>query len=227
MLYLVGLGLTEKDVTLRALEVIKKSRCYFDGYTSIYPVERLERLCGKKFERVGREFVESCDLVDEAGKTDVALLVPGDPLSATTHISLVTEAAKKGVEWSVIPGVSVFSAISLTGLQLYKFGMTASIPRTGDLSTVKKALEINRKSGLHTLLLPDVGMGSGEAAKILMDSGLIAPEERIVVAKLPDTVFFGPASGVPDLVPASLVVPGELHFAEREYLEAISWRKGS
>ena len=58
---------------------------------------------------------------------DVALLVVGDPFSATTHTDLQLRAAEAGVTVEVVHNASVMTAIGACGLQLYRFGETISI----------------------------------------------------------------------------------------------------
>ena len=91
MLYLVGLGIwDEGDISLRGLEVCKKSdSVYAELYTSAWggDLGKLERLIKGKIKLIKREGLEdrSARLVGEARRKDIAILVPGDPLSATTH----------------------------------------------------------------------------------------------------------------------------------------------
>ena len=43
MLYLVSLGLNKGDITLNALEAVKKSKIlYLDAYTNYYPVPKVD-----------------------------------------------------------------------------------------------------------------------------------------------------------------------------------------
>ena len=58
---------------------------------------------------------------------DVALLVVGDPFSATTHTDLQLRAAEAGVTVEVVHNASVMTAVGACGLQLYRFGETISI----------------------------------------------------------------------------------------------------
>jgi diphthine synthase len=61
-LYLVGLGLAdEKDISVKGLEAIKKSkRIFLESYTSILtiPIEQLENFYEKKIEIAYRENCE-------------------------------------------------------------------------------------------------------------------------------------------------------------------------
>lgn len=220
MLYLVGLGFDEKDLTLRALEIIKNSECFLEDYTSTYPVNKLDF----EFKKIQRSDLEEDmqDLLDLAKEKDIAILVPGDPLAATTHIELVLEAKKQKIPYKIIHNSSIFSAIGETGLQLYKFGRTATIPSTKQLESVKKALEDNKKLGLHTLLLLDIGMKASEAVKILTENDLISQDKILAVQFNENTVIkYDKPADLELESPCALIIPGELHFKEKEFLEML------
>ena len=128
-LYFIGLGLyDEKDISLRGLETIKKCDVvYLEDYTGMLScdMKRLEKLYGKKIILSSRDLVEKKaedSILKQAIEKNVAFLVTGDPMSATTHIDLRLRANKLGIECVVIHNASVFSAVGVTGLQLYKFG---------------------------------------------------------------------------------------------------------
>ncbi|MBN1544862.1 diphthine synthase [Candidatus Woesearchaeota archaeon] len=164
-LYLIGMGLNdEKDITLKGLEIVKRSdKVYLENYTAIIhcKMENLERIYGKKVHLADRDLVEKKGgvLVDEASKGDVALLVVGDPVSATTHMDLLLRAARKGVKVEIVHNASILTAVGVVGLQLYKYGRTASIvfPQEGwDVHTPYDVVKDNKKAGLHTLCLLDI-----------------------------------------------------------------------
>src|SRR3989338_6972057 len=102
MLYLIGLGLwDENDLPLRAVEAIKKcDSVYVEFYTNKWlgDINKLEAIAGKKIPILKRIQVEDELLTDEAKQKNIALLVPGDPLVATTHIQLLIDAKQKHVE---------------------------------------------------------------------------------------------------------------------------------
>lgn len=164
-LYIIGIGLSdEKDITLRGLELIKKSeKVYLEGYTSIMRCsdEDLEKLYGKTVILADRDFVEKQgdSLIKDAETQDIAFLVAGDPVSATTHLDLYMRARKKGVKVKVINNASVLTAVGIVGLELYKYGKTTSIvfPQEGmDVQTHYDVVKMNQKMGLHTLCLLDI-----------------------------------------------------------------------
>ena len=143
---------------------------YLEGYTAILPrsqEEILESVVGP-WERIMRPSVENpADLMSEAREHAIGLMVVGDPLQATPHIDLEARCAEEGVGFGVVPGMSATSlAISLSGLQSYKFGRQVSIPYPYGEYLAISPLEMllsNISNGLHTLILLDLdptGMGS-------------------------------------------------------------------
>src|SRR3989338_8077002 len=164
-LYLLGIGLsTEKDITVKGLEIIKRcDKVYLENYTSLLQcsLSDLERFYGKKIILADRATSEQKEeeIVKEAKTKEVAFLVIGDPFSATTHIELFKLAKEKKVPVEIINNASVLTAIGITGLQLYKFGKTTSIPFIEDhpnLETPYNVYSENLKNGLHTLFLLDL-----------------------------------------------------------------------
>src|SRR3989344_9097455 len=127
-LHLIGLGLcNEQDITLRGLEALKKcSTIYFENYTSVMQctIEDIEKLTKKKIIEANREQIEnkSEEILKQAEKENIAILVIGDPMSATTHINFLIEAKKRNIKCEVVHNPSILTAIGITGLQLYKFG---------------------------------------------------------------------------------------------------------
>lgn len=252
MLKLIGLGLyDEKSISLKGLEEIKKSdKVYCELYTSPWfgDLKKLEKITGKKIILVNRSFLEeeSWKIVEEAKEKNVALLVPGDPLVATTHISILLEAERRGVKYKVIHSSSVVSAIAETGLEIYKFGKIVTIPFLEKLNgtlpySVYESIKTNKSMGLHTLCLLDVDyenkkfMKPNEAANILLRieaerrEKVITPEERILVAcKLGSENSKIYYLSVEDVVkksdweiPAVIVIIGKLHFIEKEKIERV------
>ena len=166
VLNIIGLGLADKkDITLKGLELIKQSYyVYLENYTSILlntTKKELEKLYNKQIKLASRAMVEGDDneIIERAKNHEVALLVVGDPFSATTHMDLYLRAKKEKIEVNVIHNASILTAIGSTGLQLYKFGKTTSIvfPEENWLSeTPYDAIKQNKANGLHTLCLLDI-----------------------------------------------------------------------
>lgn len=231
MLYLISLGLSdERGMSLKALETAKKcSKLYTEFYTLKMDTdtEKLSELVGKPVEQLDRSGMEenSGKIIKEAKKQDVGVFVGGDALSATTHISLVMDARKAGIEVRIIHGASIFSAVAETGLQLYKFGRTVTLTREKPKS-VLEGIENNRKIGLHTLVLLDVDMSGKEGCRLLLEGGIRG--NAVVACKLGSepVIRYGALENLQndkelDRIPAVVCIPGELHFLEKEYLESL------
>lgn len=242
-LYLIGMGLSEGDLTQKAINAIKKCDIiYVEGYTNkfIGDMSGMERACGKKITKISREKVESDFLLSEAKSKNVALLVAGDPLTATTHFEIVLEANKRGIAAEVVHASSVYSAISATGLHIYKFGRATTLASWRASSPYDVAAE-NKKRGLHTLLLLDTQEGDYMALKGALDilgelenqkkekiftpdamllacSCMGSKKQKIVYAKMKELEKMSLEA------PITLVLPGDLHFKEEEALAL--WKKG-
>jgi diphthine synthase len=249
MLILVGLGLSdEKDLTLRGIDEAKSAdKVYLDLYTGFWNgnLKNLEKIIGKTIECVNRRDLEdnSKKIVDEAKKKKIAIFVQGDPLVATTHASLILEARKNDVETKIVHNSSIVSAIAETGLHVYKFGATVTMPFSektkGQLpESVYETIKMNKDRGLHTLCLLDIivektakCMTPNEAMEILLDLE-DKNREKVFMKDTKIIVFEKIGSGsapkydkVKNLmrnkfdIPAVLIIPGNLHFTEKEFLE--------
>ena len=166
VLYLIGLGLcNEKDITVKGLEYIKQSDyIYMEYYTSILGKDstKLEEYYGKKIILADREMIEigfDKEILEKAKSSKVSLLVVGDPFSATTHIDLYLRCIHEGVKVEVVNNASILNSIGITGLSLYRFGETVSIPffteKWRPYSFYDKICR-NYKNDLHTLILLDI-----------------------------------------------------------------------
>jgi diphthine synthase len=249
MLYLIGLGLDdEKDITVKGLEIVRRcGSVYLEDYTSKLncTVNQMERIYGKKIILASRKLVEQNaeeTILAEARKTDVALLVVGDPFGATTHSDIFLRARKMGVKCRIVHNASILNAIGVIGLELYKYGKTTSIPFPEKSFFPETAYDVilsNKKIGLHTLCLLDIKspesrfMTVNEAIEILLE---IEKKRKKKVFTL-KTLCVGCARvGCDDMsVKAGtaqellkenfwkplhcLVVQGNLHFVEEEMLE--------
>jgi len=235
MLSLIGLGLNdEKDISVKGLEIVKKADIiYLENYTSKLQCskETLEKFYGKEVQLVEREVVENATaILSQAAYNNIVLLIVGDVFSATTHIALYQEAKQRGIEVQVINNASVFNAIGITGLELYKFGKTTSIP-FHESDTPVKVIKENGK--LHTLCLLDLVpsenkfMEAKEAIEKLHKSGFDTNTKVVICAQLGSenpTILYTEAKNIKLLnkFPQCLIIPGELHFMEKEMLEMYS-----
>ena len=95
--YLIGLGLNLKSISLEALEILKRcKRVYIENYTVEFPykIQDLERVVGKIIP-LTRIMIENEKFVEEGKNKNIALLIYGSPLIATTHISLILKCKNK------------------------------------------------------------------------------------------------------------------------------------
>jgi diphthine synthase len=229
MLYILGLGLNEESYTKEAEKIIfKAEKVFLENYTVKFPYRKsaLEKKFGKRILEVDRDFIESLKILDEAKKESVVLLIYGSPFFATTHISLINEAKKLGIKTKVVHNASVFDAIGVTGLQLYKFGKIASLPNfeaKSYVSVIKKNLEI----GAHSLILVDINFGFNNALeKLLKDlnENSIKIEKIVVCSRLgtkKEKIYYSDIKKLKRIKvnePFCFILPGNLHFLEEETL---------
>ena len=230
MLYLIGLGLNVEGISKLGLQVIKRcKKIYLESYTVEFPysIEELRKVFGKKIISINREFIESMNFVDEAKKIDIALLVYGSPLIATTHISLIQEAKKKKINFKIIHNASILDAISETGLQIYKFGKIASLPEF-EADSFMKVVQDNQSINAHSLILIDIGLSSRDSLeklekackkyktkldKILVCSRLGTKNSKIFYDKIKTLK----KKKIQE--PYCFIIPSKLHFIEKEILE--------
>jgi diphthine synthase len=248
-LVFVGLGLNDENgISLQGLEEVKTADMVFiELYTSLLPnlsLRRLEQICGKTLQVVSRMDIEEENgkrLLEAAKKCKVVLLVPGDPLIATTHVTLRIEAEKLGIRTHIVHGASILSAvIGLSGLHNYKFGKTVTIPFPDEnpSDTPNQVVARNTELGLHTLCLLDIKaeekryLSIHDALETLLKIEAKRKKHRIT----PRTLAVGMARAgskdptvkaglIRELIdydfgepPYSLIFPGKLHFMEAEAL---------
>ncbi len=242
MLYLIGLGLVDDDITVKGIEAMKKCRkIYCELYTNKWlgSLKALEKKIKKKILILSRQEVESDFIIEQAKKKDIALLISGDPMTATTHFQLIFDAKKSGIPYEIVHAPSIYTSIADTGLQLYKFGRTTTLvypEKNFSPSSPYEVIEMNRKLGLHTLVLLDIKedrqMNVKEGIEILMKTEN-GKKEKILPGKFvaccrvgsrEQAIKYGTAISLmkdPSLreTPACLIIPGDLNFKEEEALE--------
>ncbi len=237
MLYIIGLGLNVDGISKYGLETVKRcKRVYLENYTVDFPYSReeLRDVIGKKIIPADRDFVEGLGIVDEAKKIDVALLVYGSPLTATTHISLIQEAKRCNIRYKIVYNASILDAVAETGLQLYKFGKIASMPKWDEKknfvpNSFMKIVQENQSMKAHSLILIDIGLEFQDALEQLKKS---AEECKIKLKKIVvcqalgtkhkkimyrDIIELNDFTGVKK--PYCIIIPSKLHFVEKEFLE--------
>jgi diphthine synthase len=231
MIYLIGIGLDNKEVTEKGLKAIENAdKVFTEFYTNTETInlEKLEEKTGSEIEKLSRKEVEQEDkIIEEAEDSDVAFLVSGDALTATTHYDIKHRAENKGIETKVIHGPSIFTSISETGLNIYKFGRTVTLPKDGTPESIIGHMEKNDSIGLHTLILLDINLPAGKAAEKLLEmKPELSDRETIVleranlesqeISKMKLEEVHDPELGEP---PHSLILTGEKSHKEEEFID--------
>jgi diphthine synthase len=253
-LIFVGLGIRGVDgIPVKGLKKAKEAdKVYAEFYTSPSAdlnVESVSRFLGKpvfELKRVDLEDKGGKEVLDEASKGTVVLLVPGDPMIATTHLDLRLKALKSGIKVEIVHASSIYStAASASGLQIYKFGKTVTIPFPSETYMPETPYEVvkeNLERGLHSLVLLDCDaeadrwMTIREGLEYLLKieekrrenmmtserlavglAGLGGEDAQIVGGKISRLlkVEF-------KLKPQTIIIPGKLHFMEAEALKVLA-----
>lgn len=211
MLVLVGVGYKGGMATLEALEVLSRAdKVYIDVYTNPRArelVSDVERVAPGKVVIADRRLLEEYAgrIIEESSKSVIAVVVAGDPLIATTHVALLAEAKKKGIEVRYYPGVSgVCAAKAASLLHYYRFGRTVTVPgpwRGVKAYSLVEFVYSNLCNGLHTAALLDVDENSGEQLSPGEAASILMSLEREVAGE----AGFPPSLG---LLPALLVEAG-------------------
>jgi diphthine synthase len=246
MLTMIGLGLGgPNSITMDGVIALSLSEhIFYETYTSPIHSDTLEwvRLKSQKEPvYLSRSQVEEPnELISLAKKTNVSLLIVGDALSATTHVSLLLECKKKNIECQVIHNASVLTAVAgILGLQHYNFGPVATLvlPEGNyrPLSPIDK-IKTNMENGNHSLVLLDIKadqpdeepvyMTATQAAEQMIEAGIPNDTKVAVAARVGregQELWYGKLKYLAnrDLgkEPHSIVVPSRLHFTEKEFLE--------
>ena len=164
-LFLIGLGPGDLELmTQRAIGLLQDmDKRYLEGYTATLPNDqerKLEEVVGP-WERVMRPQIEDAvDILEQAERKKVAIMVVGDPMQATTHVDLVVRAKEREIPVTIIPGISATTlAVTSSGLQSYRFGRQVTLPYAyGNYlptSPLRYILD-NQSRNLHTLVLLDL-----------------------------------------------------------------------
>src|SRR5213594_2734635 len=222
-LVFIGLGLDgEKGITLRGLDEARAADLVFaELYTSALPsasLEAVEKLIDRKIRRLTRQEVED---------------------------GQVLLAAAAQIRTRIVHGVSILTAAAgALGLQAYKFGRATTIPFPAPGFAPTSPLEAilaNRTAGLHTPVLLDLREDGtflpprdAIASLLQMASALRTTEFgphtlACVLSRVgsPEVrAFAGPIGELADRdlgpPPHSLVIPGTLHFLEKDALVAFA-----
>ncbi len=255
VLVILGLGTSIDYMSIEALRHLSRADIVFlETYTSIAPginYNLLKKIVKGEIRFTTRRELEEAGgepILSEARNKYVVLAVAGDPMIATTHVNLVIAAAKKNIEYIIVPGLSgIQASISLSGLQVYKFGRITTLTYPEEHYkpyTTIKVIRENIERGLHTLVLLDIRYDEGRAMSIKEASRILVELEEEYCLNpenncspiLSDTIGVGIARAGSreavvraDLIkrlslheypppPHSIIVVGSLHPVELEAL---------
>ncbi|GAY25137.1 hypothetical protein ATG_03400 [Desulfurococcaceae archaeon AG1] len=257
-LYIVGLGLSPSMVSMLAIETLRScDHVFYEEYTSIPSegsIKDIEILTGKGFEKLSRRDLEDLSAIEIFTRLDkgekICLASWGDPLTATTHIYIASEAVRRGHGYTYIPGISIATtALGFSGLMIYRLGrvMTMVRPRSSEeageiYGKIRRTLD----QGMHVLLLLEMDVEKGyymkihEACEILLKiskdlgdkdlegrkalglAGLGSRSQKICYASIKDL-----SKIVIEKLPQSILILGQPYFTEQEYIESMVKRYGS
>jgi len=153
---------------------------------------------------------------------------------------VLLEAEKRNIKTKVIHASSIYSAVAETGLQIYKFGRSTTIPfpyKNTIPESPYNVIKENLKRNLHTLVLLDIDAENKRCMTIKEGiENLIEIENKkkenliknllcIGCARLgsdESTIKAGKFYEIKEIdfgsPPHCLIVPGNLHFMEEEAL---------
>ena len=229
MLYLVGVGLCPpKTMTKRGLELCKSHKVFVETHTNSFPQNALDYFrnnLGATF--VNRKFVEQ-DIYNYLD-SDIVLLVSGDPLAATTHISLLEYCKKNQIPYEIVDNSSILlAAFTHAGLSPYKAGRVVTIPKFGVTDSICDFIHTNLSNGLHTLVLTDIGLSCMNVYDLFRKSNCNLDDMYVVVLsrvgcsdEVVRYVRFSDISTMNLKPPISIIIPGTLNVVENEFLELL------
>ncbi len=246
-LYFIGMGLSRSLMTNIAQDIIRRADVViYDTYTSLscdISPDYIRSLASGRVIEANRDLLEnrSSEVIGMAKDKAVAIATVGDPMIATTHVSMAIEARKAGVKVLVVPGVSVHCyLISKSMLSSYKFGKSVTVvyPNYGLIDTAPySVIKSNRSLGMHTVLYLDIKDGKfmtpNEAVSLLFKMEDMKKES---VIKEDDIIVVGSRLGCEDedivslslgeakkydfgKPPHILIFPSNLHYMEADALK--------
>ena len=197
-LNIIGSGLRGTgSLTMIEMDVLNRSdHVFIDGYTSIFPEdfrEDLERRISKPVIYLRREEVETFSFIRDSNG-EISLIVSGDPMTSTTHFSIIGYCKLNNIKWRIFENASITGAVpGRTGLSSYRTGITVSLPEMYEnfvpVSPLQKIVG-NLRNMLHTILLIDLKNGRN------LDIGRVHEIMEIMMDKL----GFQDISGIPVLI---------------------------
>jgi len=250
MLWFVGLGIYgQKGLSAKALELLKSvDTIYVEKYTSPvsdHDVDALKNSLNKEIKIVPRWFIEDGrEILESAKGNDVALVVYGDPLIATTHLELRVRAEKNGIKSRVLhASSSITSIVGECGLHMYKIGRIITLVSEAQaVTSIYYTIYSNLVAGSHTLILLEYNqeknffMKPSDALSMLLEcekdqkhdaitestfaivaSRIGRDDQEITSGKIGSLLQHD--FGAP---PHSIIITGNLHFTEIDALKALS-----
>ncbi len=230
--------MNENSISVDAFETLKTcDKIYLENYTVNFPysIKKLQSQYDIKIKELDRTKVENESVIEEAKSKDIVLLVYGDSLSATTHMQLILECKKQEIPYKIFHNASIITTVAETGLSLYKFGKTASMPNWKEHKNKPTSFMSYIKDNLatlsHTLILTDIGLNIENAITQLQESskktGISLPEKIITISNAgteKQKIFYDTLNTLKDKkisMPFCLIIPTELHFLEQEALDIL------
>lgn len=251
MLYLIGAGLSNEEFPVGAIKACKDSDVYFEKYTSYLSDDRLEgisNILGKSLKELERSDLEEnvSVILKKSQKENTAIIIGGDPLTATTHKILFITAKRLGAGIKIIHASSILSAlIGESGLDFYRFGSICTISRWSEhykpvsfYESVKK----NNENNLHSIILLDYkpeinsSMDLANALKIIREAeikykgGVFANGAKLIVMhrlgldgtkRIITTIGNAKRIDLKQAGPTVLILPAKLSDVEKETIEAM------
>ncbi len=198
-LFFIGVGLDNlQSLSLRAYQILKEcDLVLLDAYTNFFNCDVPPELANVDITLVSRHELEdnSHQILEKAKTSKVAILVPGDPFLATTHVTIRMEAVKQGIPHEIIHNASIFSAApSITGLSAYRFGKVATIPFPENQSSYPYDIcSQNLRIEAHTLFLLDIDVKNNRFLDVIEGlKQLVSMEEQKNEGVItPDAIFIG------------------------------------
>jgi len=245
MFILAGLGHNTEEIPIGVLKYLKEVDLVFlEGYTNIIEEDMLEylRSIREDIKIVDRRFVEEEleKIIIENRDKKIMLLISGNPLFATTHLYFLKFCKENGVDFKVILAPSVFDEIGKTGLFLYKFGRTVSIPFHEAESFFDDILT-NYKNSMHTLVLLDLDpinnkyLSVKEAVKRILDldkkkgTNIFSEDKKIIICsnlgRKNEKILYITIKEALNLdidPPVCIIIPGRLNEIEEEILRCMT-----
>jgi diphthine synthase len=236
--YLIGTGMTADSLTSEALSFLETAdKIYLENYTVNFPYDKsdLEKNYNLKIEELPRELTENEQILEEAKSKNIALLVYGDALSATTHMQLVVSAKEQNIPFKTFQNTSIMTSVAKTGLSLYKFGKTTSMPNweehTNKPTSFINYIKQNNSIDAHTLILTDIGLEISKALEQLKEAStkesLNLPDKIIAITQAGNAnekIFYDSPENLKRKeikMPFCLIIPKSLSHTEEKALETL------